>query len=676
MAYRKEIDGLRAVAVIPVILFHAGFQAFSGGFVGVDVFFVISGYLITTIILAEQERGTFSLVDFYERRTRRILPALFFVMLVSLIGSWFWLLAADMEAFSQSLMAVSTFSSNIFFWRTSGYWGADTELLPLLHTWSLAVEEQYYLIFPLFLMAMWRFRKRWILSALIVVAVISLLLAQWGAYNRPTATFFILVTRAWELAIGAIIAFHFLYRQQNVSALTSNRYIDEALSVVGLLMIGYSIFVFDKTVPFPSFYTLIPTVGTGLIILFCTSNTAVGRLLGLKSIVGIGLISYSAYLWHQPLFAFARYRSMAGPSTLLLSSLAILSMVLAYMSWRYVEKPFRTKGVFSRRAIFTFAGVGSAFFIVVGLLGNFNDGWPDRMGGKIQATIESAKLKHFGDELCLTDYKLPNAPNDLCALVKSDNSYAYLMGDSHAIAITTEMKNTFEQKNIGLIKATERGCPPVQDVYVYESESDKLRCFNHNQAVYRYLQSNENIEYVVLVARWAFYLEAMRFNNGEGGIEHVEKLHFDTSLNDKRDQISEQDRLAYYSQAYTDSVQKIAALGKKVILVYPIPEAGWDVPRYVRNYYLADPEQAFSVSTGSTSYQVFLDRNKRAYQALDAAGEFPNLVRVYPETTFCANDVEQRCIVQKNEDLLYGDDDHLTNAGAMLVINEVIRHLD
>lgn len=676
MAYRREIDGLRAVAVIPVILFHAGFQSFSGGFVGVDVFFVISGYLITTIILSEKERGTFSLLNFYERRIRRILPALFFVMLVSLPFSWSWLLASDMKAFSQSLVAVPTFLSNILFWRTSGYWGADTELLPLLHTWSLAVEEQYYLVFPLFLMAMWRFPKRWILASLIVVGVISLLLAQWGAHNYPTATFFLLVTRAWELLIGATIAFYFLYRQERMRILLSHQYVNEVLSVVGLLMVGYAVFAFDNTVPFPSFYTLIPTVGTGLIILFCSSKTTVGQLLGLKLIVGVGLISYSAYLWHQPLFAFARYRSITGPGTLFLSLLAVLSLILAYISWRYVEKPFREKGVFSRRAVFTFAGLGSLFFVTVGLVGNFSDGWPGRIDERIQSSIEAATLKYLDDELCLKDYSLFGASKDMCALVESDDTYVYLMGDSHAIAISSEMKSAFGKKEIGLIKATERGCPPVQGIYVYQSESDKLRCFNHNQAVFSYLENSENIEYIVLIARWAFYIEAERFNNGEGGVEAEEKLHFDMTVDDTQDSRSQQRRAAYYSQAYIDSVRKLLSLGKKVVLVYPIPEAGWDVPRYIRNYYLSDPDHAFSVSTGSTSYQVFQDRNKRAYQALDNIGEYPNLIRVYPERIFCDRDVQQRCMVQQGGDLLYGDDDHLSNAGARLLVDEVVRGLE
>ena len=195
MKYRSEIDGLRALAVLPVIFFHAGFELFSGGFVGVDVFLVISGYLITTIIISEMSEGKFSILKFYERRARRILPALFFVMLVSLPFAWLWLTPKDLKDFGQSLIATSTFSSNILFWLESGYFDTATELKPLLHTWSLAVEEQYYILFPIFLLITWRLGLKWILSILAIILVISLGAAHWGAYNKPNAAFYLLPTR-------------------------------------------------------------------------------------------------------------------------------------------------------------------------------------------------------------------------------------------------------------------------------------------------------------------------------------------------------------------------------------------------------------------------------------------------------------------------------------------------
>ena len=405
MKYRVEIDGLRAIAVVPIILFHAGFEYFSGGFVGVDVFFVISGYLITTIILSEKEQGTFSLVNFYERRFRRILPALFMVMLVSLIFSLLWLMPSYMEDFSQSLMAVSTFSSNILFWRESGYWEISNELKPLLHTWSLAVEEQYYVLYPLFLMQIWNFRKDWILGSFIVIAAISLATAQWGAYNKPIPTFYLLPTRGWELAIGAGIAYYFLYRKQTVRTLLSHKSVNEALGLLGLLMISYAVYVFDKGTPFPSLYALVPTVGTGLIILFSSSQTMVGRLLSIKPLVAVGLISYGAYLWHWPLLVFARHLSITEPSELTFAILALLTFPLAYLSWRYIEKPFRTKSISSRKTIFTLSFIGSVLFITVGLAGHFSNGfedfWLSRQSESVKATyliISRAKENSVTDK--------------------------------------------------------------------------------------------------------------------------------------------------------------------------------------------------------------------------------------------------------------------------------------
>lgn len=329
MRYRAEIDGLRAVAVIPVILFHAGFSHFSGGFVGVDVFFVISGYLITTIILDELDKGKFSIVNFYERRARRILPALFLVMVVCLPFAWFWLVPQDLKEFSQSLVAVSTFVSNVLFWRQSGYFDAAAELKPLLHTWSLAVEEQFYVFFPLFLMIVWRFGKKWILVVLAFVSLFSLVLVHYAASISPAAAFFLLPTRAWELSIGCFVAFY-LKRNSNddVSKIGS-----QPLSLIGLLLILFSIFVYDKETPFPSLYALAPTVGTALIILFATQKTYVGELLGTKSFVGVGLVSYSAYLWHYPLFAFARHRSLGEPSEAIFIALSVITLILAYLSW-------------------------------------------------------------------------------------------------------------------------------------------------------------------------------------------------------------------------------------------------------------------------------------------------------------------------------------------------------
>ncbi|MEZ5479762.1 MAG: acyltransferase [Thiolinea sp.] len=360
MHYRKEIDGLRALAVVPVILFHAGLSAFSGGFVGVDIFFVISGYLITSIIINELDAGHFTIAGFYERRARRILPALFFVMLVSLPFAWWILLPHELEAFARSMIAVVIFASNLLFWQESDYFATDSELIPLLHTWSLAVEEQYYVLFPLLLWGVWKLGLRRVALIIGSIALLSLGLAEWGWRHDAAANFYLLPSRAWELMAGAGCALY-LYRHPPPTGQLA-----QGASLLGLLLILFSIVWLDESVPFPSVYALPPVIGTALIILFAHGSSWTGRLLSLPLLVSIGLISYSAYLWHQPMFAFARLYWLE-PGLITLLSLALLAFVLAWISWRFVERPFRDRSHFSRRQIFLMALLAGIAFILLAL---------------------------------------------------------------------------------------------------------------------------------------------------------------------------------------------------------------------------------------------------------------------------------------------------------------------
>ncbi|THJ17385.1 MAG: PAS domain S-box protein [Nitrospira sp. CG24B] len=347
MRYRPEIDGLRAIAVIPVILFHAGVQLFSGGFVGVDIFFVISGYLITTIILADLETGQFSILKFYERRARRILPALYVVMVLCLPFAWLWLMPDDAKEFSNSALAVLVFASNIYFWRSNNYFDVESDLKPLLHTWSLGVEEQFYMLFPIFLMLAWRLGRKTIVGLLTIVALLSLALAVYATDTKPAVAFFLLPTRGWELAMGSLIAFYLegKARDQFPPAL------NQALSLVGFGLIAGAALTFTKETPFPGFYALVPTVGAGLIIVFGSPETFIGRLLASRVFVGVGLVSYSAYLWHQPLLSFARHRSLAEPGELVMAGIIVLTFGLAYVTWRYVETPFRRRNIVPQRLL-------------------------------------------------------------------------------------------------------------------------------------------------------------------------------------------------------------------------------------------------------------------------------------------------------------------------------------
>lgn len=377
MNYRPEIDGLRAIAVVPVILFHAGLQAFGGGYVGVDVFFVISGYLITSIIVGSLAEGRFSLKTFYERRMRRILPALYLVVALSAVAAWFILLPHEMMAFARSLIAVPLFVSNILFRRETGYFDDAAELKPLLHTWSLAVEEQYYLFTPLLLMAVWRFAPRRLLLVLAIGLVASLLLALVGSVLRPVHAFFLLPTRAWELLAGAMLAVW--HHRHGVQALRPG--LADAGTAIGLALIAVSVFAYDAYTPFPSAYTLAPVLGTVLVIHLARGGTLTGRLLAHPWVLGIGLISYSAYLWHQPLIAFARHVTGPGHGTWPIVAIAMLTWPLAWLSWRFVENPWRRPGARSARAVASLAVLGAMVLVGLGWAGVATSGFLDRYQG-------------------------------------------------------------------------------------------------------------------------------------------------------------------------------------------------------------------------------------------------------------------------------------------------------
>lgn len=303
MQYRKEIDGLRAIAILPVIWLHAGLPFLDGGFLGVDVFFVISGFLITTILLKDMNSDRFSLMTFYERRARRILPALFFVIAVtSLLTPLIDNNPKFLENLGESILATILFVSNIYFWQTSGYFGTASELSPMLHTWSLAVEEQYYIFYPLVLLLFYHRGRKTLVSILILTSIASLLIAEWGAINSPIGNFYLLPSRAWELLFGGMVAI--FYSPEVIKLM--NKKVVNLLSLAGLFLIFASYFAFSSATSHPTSLTIMPVLGTCLILLFANQENLVGKILSIKLFTFIGLISYSLYLWHQPTLALMK----------------------------------------------------------------------------------------------------------------------------------------------------------------------------------------------------------------------------------------------------------------------------------------------------------------------------------------------------------------------------------
>jgi len=648
MDYRREIDGLRAVAVLPVILFHAGFQTFGGGFVGVDVFFVISGYLITTIILADLEKGKFSIINFYERRARRILPALFLVMFACLPFSWLWLSSDNLLDFSKSLTAVSIFSSNILFWKESGYFGAAAELKPLLHTWSLAVEEQYYVFFPLFLALMWRFAKRWTLALLAIVFIISLSLAQWGSSTKATATFYLLPTRGWELLVGAFCAF-FISKKDKFFLKRSLR---EIGAVIGIFLIFYSVFVFNEEIPFPSLYALAPTLGTALIILCANNETVVGKLLGMKAIVGIGLISYSAYLWHQPIIAFAKHRSIIEPSSVLLGSLAVLSIVFAYVSWKYVEQPFREKKKFDRKFIFTAGAAFSIFFITIGIVGYLGKGFAFRFEETQEKSFKNQFTAHNLREDCGG-----NQSDQFCTL-GDKNSHTSptiaVFGDSHANALNPVFDLLAKEKNINYVHAGLGGCSPLIGVDVVRGNYKLGVCKNFSQRDYDFVRNN-NIKKVILVSRWSLYTD--------GGYSGIIGGYFLTS-NDSKSHSKAISRKAF-EEGLRRTIQAYKDLGAEVYILLQIPQQAVDAKfLYTKLIQFCSKKEGTDLilNKESIDYNRHLNLQEYNRKVIVSIAKNEGAIVLDPDPFFC--DMHS-CSIGNAQMSFYKDADHVSTTGAM-----------
>ena len=469
MQYRAEIDGLRAIAVIPVVLFHAGFSYFSGGYIGVDIFFVISGYLITTILIHEMENNRFSLFNFYERRARRILPALYIVLLSCLPFAWVLMVPYQFKDFSQSLAATTLFASNFLFWLETGYFDTAAYQKPLLHTWSLAVEEQFYILYPIILLAIYRYGFRVILLFFVGLSVLGLLLSEWGWRNITSANFYFMPMRAWEFFLGGISAI-IVYKKGVIK--------NQFYPILGLSLVLGPIFIYEDGTPTPSVYNLIPVFGVLLIIVFAEKETYISRLLSLKPFVAIGLISYSAYLWHQPIFAFARISNIFHLSNQILIFLSLSSFVLAAITWKFVEQPFRDKknrAYLKKNGIKLFASV-NLILLILGVVGHFYSNQINqyRFKAKPDVLLTERLIVHarnnnpvfnfrsrYDDGLCrfsVSNLDI-NTEKRILSCREKFGAGLLVFGDSHATNLFhTLVRNKYNDSRPFIVGITKNGC--------------------------------------------------------------------------------------------------------------------------------------------------------------------------------------------------------------------------
>jgi peptidoglycan/LPS O-acetylase OafA/YrhL len=472
LQYRSEIDGLRALAIIPVVFFHGGFSLVSGGFVGVDVFFVISGYLITLLIYNDLVMDSFSAKKFYERRIKRLFPALFFIAACCSVIAWFLYLPFDLEDYYANLASVFNFSSNIHFYIHSGYFDPSSELNALLHTWSLTVEEQFYFVFPWFLLLAFKLGRKAVWVGVCSLIIISFCLAEWRLQDKPMAAFYLLYARGWELLIGSFCAL--LVSDSQLLSKVSNQ-VREMLAWLGLVMILYSIFFFTDSTPAAGRYTLIPTIGTALILLFARTKGYLGQFLSNRLFVSIGLISYSTYLWHQPMLAFSRYYIGGDLDWVLAGTLCLFSFVLGYISWQFIEKPFRYGAFFwsNQRKVYATMVVLSASMFMLGIYGKNEKGFPERLDSSVRSIYETPKNYEQVDSCFLLNAGVFDLPG--CIDIKETAKNALIVGDSHAASLFPSLKRDLADKGWSLTMLSYTDCVPFignKDMQVYRFNSN------------------------------------------------------------------------------------------------------------------------------------------------------------------------------------------------------------
>lgn len=434
MTYRAEIDGLRALAVILVILFHADIEAFAGGFVGVDVFFVISGYLITTIVINDLDKNQFSLADFYERRIRRILPLLLLVIAVSyLLSWWLFLPQAHKEVSEFSVSSILSASNVLLYLKGHNYFGLEEQANPLFHTWSLGVEEQYYIIIPLILMLLARNKVMSYLTFFISVFLLSLV-TIWYANGDPDFAFYMIFSRAWELAAGSMIAL--VMRKTTVTP-------NNTLAVIGVVLVMASALLFDKSKDGAGLMLMIPVIGTSLIILFSASQNTCGQVLSLKWVVFIGLLSYSLYLWHIPLLVFYRYVLTAGQEFSFLIYVGILS-ILSYMTWRFIEKPFRSRKKIGMKTLTASLILVTMPLLTFGFIGHTSGGFPDR-----NAFFEAMRVNNGYGLACNGNTNV----NETCS--SSTEPTVAVLGNSHSMVFVQQLAR---ETPTGVVQLTQDSC--------------------------------------------------------------------------------------------------------------------------------------------------------------------------------------------------------------------------
>jgi peptidoglycan/LPS O-acetylase OafA/YrhL len=637
--YRPDIDGLRAVAVLSVLFFHTEIPGFSGGFVGVDIFFVISGYLITLILLKDIEEDKFSIVRFYEKRIRRIYPALFAVIFFILIAGFFFMAQDAFDALGESITAATLFWSNILFQKQSGYFEAPSFQKPLLHTWSLAIEEQYYVIFPLLLSQLHKFKKQQAFNIILLLWIISFGSSIYYIHDYQRATFYFLQFRAWELLTGTLLAFHVF------PSLKSERFRDAA-SLTGLILVLGSVWFYSENTLFPGLSAFVPVLGAGLIIHsginIGQKESGIGnRILSFKPLVVIGLISYSLYLWHWPILAFEKYLIFWRYGLPDAITIIAISLALAFLSWKYIEQPFRSGNALLQQRGPLFAVALTIMFVSAasGRVIHLQQGmpWRNNPDATISMKTDPAWIEHEARDKWIDGMKDGNQP-PVIGFSRSTPSFA-LWGDSHAVALASGLEKKAMAYHVSGYNISRTGVRPLLGMDRIRGEHDEV---GHNNAVINFLRHHPEVKTVIIAAEWSDIPS--------------------TSYRDIYDQFHQgesQEKLL--RTGLSRSVDTLRSMGKDVIVVMDVPRLKKDP----NSLLFISKRLNIPVSVISSNKEDYFELNKIPFKAIHDISENRNITVLHPEKMLF--DSSGKALPMHSGNFLYVDDNHLSAYGSAYV---------
>jgi peptidoglycan/LPS O-acetylase OafA/YrhL len=647
--YRADIDGLRAIAVLSVLFYHAKIKFFSGGFIGVDVFFVISGYLITGLIVKDILAKEFSLIKFYERRIRRIFPALFVVTVAVAITGGLIYNSDSYRELGKSIVASSTSMANMFFLSQAGYFDAPSLSKPLLHTWSLSVEEQFYVFLPLVLFLVIRYFPKISMLILSILLIASLSVNIYILQTNQDAAFYLAPLRAWELLVGSLIA---------LKPVKLKPWLQNLLSTGGLIAILICVFTYSEGTLFPGLAAVVPVLGSALIINGDSDvETIVAKFLSLSPLVFIGKISYSLYLWHWPVIVFGKYYLIREPSPFELAGLLVMAFILSILSWKFVETPFRSRGFMSGAQIFGFSANVLAFILLIGVLIDFSGGFPLRFDKIDNLNQDDSQFDTYSRRNCPSVNN--NADNYLtpkfCIIGDETKEPEFILwGDSHARAVSVGLNESATKFGKGGTYTFLNACPPLLGIGI---NSDK-KCYLFNNEILKYIESNPNIKTIILAARWPFFAEGSNFKQDTYGIR---------KLIDLDEPEKAKDNATVFQSGLERTVYELTKLGREVIIISPIPEIGYNVPSAL---FIATITGRDLNNIISPTAIEFAERNKVVFAAIDKVSANANVKIINITNTFCNKKV---CKVSIDNRILYDDSNHLSPFGSSLLTGKFNR---